>query len=178
MHTLSANSFRRTPWKNGGGITHEVARDREGDNFGWRISIAEVGSDGPFSLFPGYRRCLTVIFGNGMELRGASGSIDARLLEPVWFSGDDVFSAKLLDGPCLDFNVIFDPGKFNAEVEVLVDAKHPIRGKANSRTGLYLLKTPPSPNPNDFIILGGPDDEFNLPEKSKAILLRLSAQEI
>jgi environmental stress-induced protein Ves len=178
MQILFSNSFKRSTWKNGGGISHEVARDREGDSFGWRISIAEVSSDGPFSLFPGYRRCLTVISGNGMELRRPSGSQDARLFEPVWFSGDEAISGKLNNGPCLDFNVIFDPSRFAAELEVLVDPQHPVHGRANFWTALYLLKTPPSPDPDDLIVLDGPDDEFRPPEKSKAILLRLSTQAI
>ena len=45
----------RIPWKNGGGTTAEVAAFPEGSNFetfGWRISMADVTSDGPFSSFP------------------------------------------------------------------------------------------------------------------------------
>ena len=61
----------RVPWKNGGGTTAEVAAFPEGsgfETFGWRISMADVASDGPFSLFPGIDRTLIVVEGDGIEL--------------------------------------------------------------------------------------------------------------
>ncbi len=59
------------PWKNGGGETVEIAVFPEGagfKDFGWRISLASVASDGPFSAFPGIDRTLTVIDGVGIDL--------------------------------------------------------------------------------------------------------------
>ncbi|MFD0462192.1 HutD family protein [Microvirga aerilata] len=61
----------RVAWKNGGGTTAEVAAFPEGsgfDTFGWRISMADVESDGPFSVFPDIDRTLIVVEGNGIEL--------------------------------------------------------------------------------------------------------------
>jgi uncharacterized protein len=39
MRLLKASQFLRMPWKNGGGVTHEIARFGEGDDFLWRLSI-------------------------------------------------------------------------------------------------------------------------------------------
>ena len=38
------------------------------DTFDWRISMARVASDGPFSEFPGIDRTLAVVEGSGMVL--------------------------------------------------------------------------------------------------------------
>lgn len=59
---LQPSSYRAQPWKNGGGVTHEILRwpSREPhdlqDPYDLRISLAEDHVAGPFSLFPGYRR--------------------------------------------------------------------------------------------------------------------------
>ena len=176
MRIIPASSFKRSTWKNGGGITHEIARDKEGDGFGWRLSIAEVNSDGPFSLFPGFQRCLTVISGKGMELRGPSQSLGAKKFAPVWFSGDEAITGELNDGPCLDFNLIFNPEIYQAELEVVSPQEKSIRGRRKTLTALYELGN--SLSLNDLIILETPEDEFNLATNSTSILLRLLAHTI
>jgi uncharacterized protein len=176
MRVIPATTFKRSVWRNGGGITHEIARNGNGDDFGWRISVAEVSSDGPFSLFPGYQRCLTVISGNGMELQGTVGSIDAPLHKPVWFSGSEAINGRLVNGPCLDFNVIFDPGRFHASVEILSGPASGIHGETGIFTAFYRLAA--LPFPGDLTILELPSDEVNLEEGAKAILLRLSAHKL
>src|SRR3546814_10305481 len=63
MQVLRAAAHRVMPWKNGGGSTTEVAVAPDGaglDEFDWRISMAVVGADGPFSGFPGVDRTLAV----------------------------------------------------------------------------------------------------------------------
>ncbi|MFN9927385.1 MAG: HutD family protein, partial [Phenylobacterium sp.] len=59
---LRAADRLAVPWKNGGGITRELAVWPPGasfDDFVWRVSMAEVHQDGPFSSFPGVDRILT-----------------------------------------------------------------------------------------------------------------------
>jgi environmental stress-induced protein Ves len=63
MKIIPPSAFVTMPWKNGGGITHEILKQEHGGKLLWRLSIAEVASDGPFSLFPGLSRILTVIEG-------------------------------------------------------------------------------------------------------------------
>ena len=99
------------PWKNGGGSTTEIAiepPDAGFDNFDWRISLATISRDGPFSLFPGVDRTLALVDGHGMTL-----DIDGaeRLLvcddEPVVsFPGEARVEAKLNRGATTDFNVM------------------------------------------------------------------------
>ena len=114
---IAKDQFVTTAWKNGGGITHEIAKDAP--NWGWRLSIAEVASDGPFSRFDGMARILTVIHGAGLDLHHAGGVIAARPMQPVVFSGDLAIECRRLGGLVHDFNVIYDPQRFVARVQIL-----------------------------------------------------------
>jgi environmental stress-induced protein Ves len=112
------------PWKNGAGLTREVAVGSRGANadFDWRISLAEVTGDAPFSAFPGIDRCITLLRGAGMRLASSDGSVDHRLdrrLAPFRFSGDLDLNATLFDGACSDFNVMTRRGVWSAEVSVV-----------------------------------------------------------
>jgi hypothetical protein len=48
--------FRRQPWKNGAGVTHEIIRWPDSESYDVRVSLADDREPGPFSQFPGYRR--------------------------------------------------------------------------------------------------------------------------
>lgn len=117
---LPASARVAVPWKNGGGITREVARDAQlaGEGtFRWRVSIAEVSKEGPFSRFPGYRRIISVIGGQGMELREAGrGSTVLRPFQPYAFDGDADVHGALPSGPVSDLNVIFQPQAVQASM--------------------------------------------------------------
>ena len=114
---IPKNQFVTTAWKNGGGVTHEIATDAP--DWGWRLSIAEVASDGPFSRFDGMARILTVITGAGLDLHHADGVIAARPMQPVAFSGNMAIDCHRVAGLVHDFNVIYDPKRYAARVEVL-----------------------------------------------------------
>lgn len=118
MRIIPPAAFSRQPWKNGAGITHEIARKEDAAGLLWRLSIAEVGSDGPFSAFPGLARILTVIEGAGLYLDTAEGRLDALPFTPVGFAGDIAVHCRLIDGPVRDFNLIHDPARIRARVTV------------------------------------------------------------
>ncbi len=117
---IPRDQFVTSAWKNGGGVTHEIATDAP--DWGWRFSIAEVASDGPFSRFEGMARILTVIAGAGLDLHHADGVIAARLMQPVAFSGDIAIDCRRVAGLVQDFNVIFDPLRFLARVQMVQGA--------------------------------------------------------
>jgi len=100
----------RVPWKNDGGTTAELAAFPEGagfETFGWRVSMADVASDGPFSAFPGIDRTLVLVEGEGIELdvEGVTYRLD-RTSPKLSFSGDDMTTGRLLSGPIRDLNVM------------------------------------------------------------------------
>ncbi|WP_420584815.1 HutD family protein [Ruegeria sp.] len=112
-----------TPWANGGGVTRELALKRIGDRVVWRISVAEIERDGPFSCFPGLARWHTIIAGAGLDLHGEIGVLKARPFEPLPFDGGLALTARLLEGPCLAFNVIYDPRVVAVHVDVRAGAQ-------------------------------------------------------
>ncbi|MBT2440102.1 HutD family protein [Streptomyces sp. ISL-36] len=117
---LRAEERTPAPWKNGGGVTSEVAAHPEGaalDDFAWRVSVADVAHGGPFSAFEGVERIITVVEGPGMALTvdGVSHVMDAAY-EPFSFSGDAATGCELLDGPIVDFNVMVRRSRMKAHV--------------------------------------------------------------
>jgi len=119
MRILRWNELEAVPWKNGQGITRELARESKGDSFVWRLSIADVEGDGPFSHFGGMRRILTVVEGKGMELMGANVTLQADLGAPVEFDGALGITSRLKGGPLRDLNLIFDPLYCSGHVSLL-----------------------------------------------------------
>lgn len=113
MRRLSPCHYRVMPWKNGGGTTTELYAEAAppglaGVAFLWRVSIAEVAADGPFSLFAGVDRHIMAIAGPGMVLEGGpAGPIDVtRPFTPRKFSGDWPIVSRLIAGPIRDFNLM------------------------------------------------------------------------
>ncbi|KVC27920.1 HutD family protein [Burkholderia pseudomultivorans] len=100
-----------SPWKNGGGVTREIAAFPPGaalDAFAWRVSVADVGAAGPFSRFDGIDRTLVLLSGAGMTLAAADGArhvLDAPLARAD-FAGETAIDATLHDGPTRDFNLM------------------------------------------------------------------------
>ena len=92
------------PWRNGGGTTTEIAIAPEGasvsgERFLYRVSIADVASDGPFSRFEGYDRHIMLLAGAGMTLDcGTHGRIELAPFEPRSFSGDWEVTGTLVGG--------------------------------------------------------------------------------
>ncbi|MFZ1662625.1 MAG: HutD family protein [Paracoccaceae bacterium] len=123
MRIILPADFQTQPWKNGGGITHEIAREDAAGSLLWRLSIAEVASDGPFSAFTGLSRILTVIDGAGLWLDTPHGRLDALPLRPLPFSGDLPVSSRMIDGPIRDFNLIFNGERLTGSVEHVTAAR-------------------------------------------------------
>jgi hypothetical protein len=107
---LPAAQRAAKPWKNGGGVTREVAAFPPGsglDRFDWRVSIADVAEDGPFSIFPGIERTLTILSGDGIALDIAGRETRLRPGEdPFSFPADQPADCRLLGGPVVDLNVM------------------------------------------------------------------------
>lgn len=107
---LPANEYRRERWRNERGWTREVYRHPEGaSDWSWRVSIAEIDQDAPFSAFPGCDRELVLLAGEGMRLVFDDGEV-ATLLPPhdrLRFAGERPLQAELIDGPTHDFNLMW-----------------------------------------------------------------------
>lgn len=124
MRIIRASECRSMPWKNGGGTTTEIAVHPQGaslDGFDWRISMAHVGTDGPFSTFPGIDRTLSVLKGNGIVLAFGDGETIRleRTSEPHAFAADRLVEGRLVAGPIDDLNVMTRRGRWRHAVRRL-----------------------------------------------------------
>jgi environmental stress-induced protein Ves len=113
------------PWKNGGGVTRQIAcfpPDSDIGSFAWRISTAEVTADGAFSRFDGIDRRLYILDGAGLALR--MGAKTRRVLtgEHIDFPGEEEVHGALIDGPVADLNIMVRRERQRMHVEpVTVD---------------------------------------------------------
>lgn len=124
---LHPGQFTRQAWKNGKGSTFQIAifpDDGTLDHFGWRLSIAHITEDGPFSSFAGYDRSLVLIDGPGMILSMRTGTgpdRETRLTpeRPIHvFPGEDACDCRLVGAATEDFNVMTRRGRHAHEVEI------------------------------------------------------------
>ena len=115
---IPANEYRRERWKNGLGWTREIFRSPADATWDWRISIAEVEKDGPFSSFPGVDRELVLLAGEGMRLVFDDGE-NVELSPPhdrVRFAGERALRAELISGPAQDFNLMWRRDQVDASL--------------------------------------------------------------
>jgi uncharacterized protein len=160
---------RTMPWKNGGGSTTELAVFPEGaglDAFDWRISMARVETDGPFSAFPGIDRTLAIMEGDGLSLAlGDHGPRRVTLDDcPLSFPADQPASARLLGGPVVDLNVMTRRSAWRHRLAALdLGAGDLVRAQAAvsfivARDGPVELLTPDGPlalGPRDALRIDG-----------------------
>lgn len=120
VHVLTAQDYRSMPWKNGQGVTLEVARSHgEGlDDFDWRVSIADVKAAGPFSHFLNRQRIIGVLEGEGMVLHvDDQNPVTLRQKAFFAFKGESHVHAELVKGAIRDFNLIYNPEKYSARLQ-------------------------------------------------------------
>lgn len=119
MRIVRLSELTPMRWRNGGGVTREIARAERNGALAWRLSMADVAADGPFSDFAGLVRILTVIDGAGMDLWGNGGCLPCDPWVPLRFDGGLQVEARLRGGPLRDLNLIFDPRSCESEVVVV-----------------------------------------------------------
>lgn len=128
MRIIRAAALTPAPWKNGGGITREIARLFDDRGLLWRLSLAEIERDGPFSDFAGLERILTVIAGSGLVLEMPNRSPRLDRMDSYRFAGTTPVTARLSAGPVSDLNLMFRSDTFAGSVQ-------PMRGEARQGIG-------------------------------------------
>jgi environmental stress-induced protein Ves len=106
--------FRSQPWKNGGGVTHEIVRwpDTSGpDDYDIRISIADDRAPGPFSRFPGYRRW-SFLAGGAPIMLDVAGTVHELVArgDHIEVGGDVAIACALPGGPTRLLNILVRDG--------------------------------------------------------------------
>jgi environmental stress-induced protein Ves len=120
MQIVRQSQFKAAPWKNGGGITHEALRVPDRGSFRWRVSIAHIDASGPFSDFAGYARTMVLLRGAGVTLKLSDGSrrIMRAAGDLAQFNGALGVECELLNGPCVDLNLMTSHAMGPAQVRV------------------------------------------------------------
>nr|WP_315259895.1 HutD family protein [uncultured Duganella sp.] len=117
-------SLRAAPWKNGGGSTTEIAISPAGatlEDFDWRVSLATIAQDGPFSIFPGIDRSLALVDGDGVLLDFGNERFVLSPSEPlIEFAGEDAVHATVTGQHTTDFNVMTRRGQCRHRLELLL----------------------------------------------------------
>ena len=146
MEIIRYAELKAHPWRNGGGVTREVARhprtpsmqtgpqtapqDTGQDNaWDWRVSIAEVSKAGPFSAYAGMDRVLTVVDGDLLLLSVDGAEHPLEKYRPFRFSGDADSAGALPTGDIRDLNVITRNGAFKGYTSIIELSKkraHPV----------------------------------------------------
>ncbi|MBY0515456.1 MAG: HutD family protein [Bacteriovoracaceae bacterium] len=89
MRIINHSEYLLQRWKNGRGSTREILRSPQEGDLDWRLSMADIVEDGPFSNFPGMERTLILLSGEPIQIQHNDGPVQKlSLLTPYQFSGD------------------------------------------------------------------------------------------
>ena len=123
LRLIRQNEMIEGPWRNGMGVSWEIASHRElnASEFSWRFAKARIDRDVPFSIYPGMDRVFMQIAGNGLDLEFEGGHrIEVHQSNvPHIFPCDVPLNCKLLDGSCFDLNLFTVRGVYEAQASVL-----------------------------------------------------------
>ncbi|MFJ5956942.1 HutD family protein [Paenarthrobacter sp. NPDC092416] len=134
MEIIRFADIHPEPWRNGGGVTRELASHPKAASaqdgaWDWRVSIADVSKAGDFSNFPGMERVITIIDGELMLLTVDGAEHPLEKYRPFRFSGEATSSATLPTGDIRDLNVIARAGAFKGYTSIIEISKkraHPV----------------------------------------------------
>lgn len=112
---LASHAYAARPWRNGGGVTHDIVTVPAGagdDDFLWRASIATIAAAEPFSVWPGIDRAFLLLRGELLLTIGGAG--ERRIAPgaaPILFAGEAAVAARPIDDPCTVLNLMARRGR-------------------------------------------------------------------
>lgn len=131
-------AYRSMPWRNGRGFTLEIARQpAKGNDFAWRLSLADIDRDGEFSAYPGYRRALVLVAGNALRLRfrGHGNCLLEQAKRGVRFEGGWETHCAIPEGRCTDLSLIVR-GRAGGRPAAVIRAPRMLRVKSTGHVVL------------------------------------------
>lgn len=129
MQHFNLRDLPQQPWNNGRGSTRLVASAGDGSSgtgFYWRVSVAEIAENCPFSIFPGVDR-IAIVLENGPLRLCQANALDELALpryvasqnKPIAFDGALELHAYIISKPVLCLNIMTRRGAAQAEVHVI-----------------------------------------------------------
>ena len=117
---LDPDGYQRTPWKNGGGVTTDIALDNDTGGDVWRFGRTPITAAGPFSDYTGFDRLQVLVSGRGLVLQTPAGEIDVRQpFRPVRFAGETPIVSRLESGPVEVVNLMGERSRVRIDLAVL-----------------------------------------------------------
>ena len=109
------------PWRNGRGVSRDIATSSAGDGaLLWQASLADLTEDCDFSGYAGFDRVFTPVAGGGIALSHDGGPfIPCPLLTPHPFDGGARTKCRIGGQAGRAFNVVTAHGRHKADVRVL-----------------------------------------------------------
>jgi environmental stress-induced protein Ves len=109
MIHIPQSSFTKGTWRNGRGVSWDIASDQPfgAHSFGWRFAVAEIAASGPFSHYKNTDRLFTLIAGDGVDLAFEGGKTLAvhQGFVPHHFACDIATICTLRDGTAKALNL-------------------------------------------------------------------------
>jgi uncharacterized protein len=126
---LDPAHYVTTPWKNGGGVTVDIAVVTDNDGDVWRFGRTPIVAPGSFSDYSGFDRVQVLVAGSGLVLKTPDGEIDVREpFRPVRFAGETPIVSRLESGPVEVVNLIGNRTKVRIDIRVLEAGRDLILG--------------------------------------------------
>jgi uncharacterized protein len=152
---IHLRDVKQATWRNGGGTTRELLAWPQAQAWRWRVSVAEVTQDGPFSSFVGVQRWFAVLKGDGVCL-----TVDGHMHmlsksdQPVAFDGAAETTCELLGDATQDLNLMVQEGlsarlqRVHGELQMMVStpkiiAAYANRSRVSVRIGTQTQDIPP-----------------------------------
>ena len=131
MRIIEPRSWRPQPWRNGAGVTHELVRWPDTDDYAVRISVADVIAPAPFSAFAGLDRWLYLLGGGPVTLALDAGEVVlAAPGDGLRFAGEARVAATAVAAASRDLNFMVRRDRI-AHVEIVRDSgRRTIAGQA------------------------------------------------
>lgn len=126
---LDPAGYRHMPWKNGGGVTIDIAvamlpgfAPGGWEGIVWRFSRTAIVTPAAFSDLSGFDRQLVLVDGQGLVLESPAGEIDVRKpFRPVRFAGETSIVSRLEAGPVEVVNLLGDRSRVSIDLFCLSD---------------------------------------------------------
>ena len=111
--------LEEVPWRNGLGLTREVAVESDAVGPLWRISIADVSAAGPFSTFDGLDRVLLVVGGEGLVLDVDGVEHHLSRLDSHEFAGEAATFGRPVGGAVQALNLMTRRGSVDGSLRII-----------------------------------------------------------
>jgi environmental stress-induced protein Ves len=113
LRLLRQADYASRPWRNGRGISRDIA-----SGAGWQLSLADIDRSGPFSDFTGSLRLFAVVAGSVVLHLSGGQSIACDAASPiVAFDGGAPPECEVVAGPARALNLVVPAGSEGARLE-------------------------------------------------------------